>query len=335
MADVDVCGEIITRGLVEADTRHHAAKCLDAVAAGKARNRSRRARDDLAAPPPPRSFRGPVARGDLDDDVVGRATSAAAAAAVRAAPAAVDPARAPAPRFATRLGETGRVAAAAEGLLGARGRRAPAPMIPPGETLPESVRAKIDPFGVILRHGDPASAAAAYAAEYHRARTRDETEHVASAPRIRERAELADVLAGTRSDRVFDARRRINCASRARDARLESDVASPTALATAARLAAAALEAGGEDAYAPTRRRRPRRCSNFLAPSSRTRAPRDVSSPNSTVSRATARRVPSRVAAARSRRVHSFRLCFTRDRRRRRRFSIAIRRAPSSSLSGG
>ena len=122
-------------------------------------------------------------------------------------------------------------------------------MIPPGEALPESVRAKIDPFGVILRHGDPASAAAAYAAEYTAREPVTRPNTTSSAFGSRDVAELVDVLAGDAlgpSVRCAAADQLCICAG---DARLEGDVASPTTLATAARLAAAAL-AGGEDASA-------------------------------------------------------------------------------------
>ena len=237
MADVDVCGEIITRGLVEADTRHHAAKCLDAVAAGETANEGSAA----AAAFLPWL---PWLECDLDDDVVGRATSAAAAAAVRAAPADRWTPLEPLLRGLFHTSARRR-AAAAEGL--ARALDAPPPpMIPPGEALPESVRAKIDPFGVILRHGDPASAAAAYAAEYTAREPVTRPNTTSSAFGSRDVAELVDVLAGDAlgpSVRCAAADQLCICAG---DARLEGDVASPTTLATAARLAAAAL-AGGED----------------------------------------------------------------------------------------
>ena len=248
MADVDVCGEIITRGLVEADTRHHAAKCLDAVAAGETRE-SLSAREGSAAAAAAAALLPwlPWLECDLDDDVVGRATSAAAAAAVRAAPADRWTPLEPLLRGLFHTSARRR-AAAAEGL--ARALDAPPPpMIPPGEALPESVRAKIDPFGVILRHGDPASAAAAYAAEYTAREPVTRPNTTSSAFGSRDVAELVDVLAGDAlgpSVRCAAADQLCICAG---DARLESDVASPTTLATAARLAAAAL-AGGEDASA-------------------------------------------------------------------------------------
>ena len=193
MADVDVCGEIITRGLVEADTRHHAAKCLDAV--GEARE-SLSAREGSAAAAAAAALLPwlPWLECDLDDDVVGRATSAAAAAAVRAAPADRWTPLEPLLRGLFHT-PARRRAAAAEGL--ARALDAPPPpMIPPGEALPESVRVKIDPFGVILRHGDPASAAAAYAAEYTAREPVTRPNTTSSAFGSRDVAELVDVLAG-------------------------------------------------------------------------------------------------------------------------------------------
>ena len=248
MADVDVCGEIITRGLVEADTRHHAAKCLDAVAAGRrgialgARGKRRRRRRRRAPP------WLPWLECDLDDDVVGRATSAAAAAAVRAAPADRWTPLEPLLRGLFHTSARRR-AAAAEG----RRARSTRPR-PDDSTRGDSPRER--PRQDRSVRGDPSTRRSRLRGGGRRRGPFSAREPVtrpnttSSAFGSRDVAELVGVLAGDAlgpSVRCAAADQLCICAG---DARLEGDVASPTARSTtAARLAAAAL-AGGEDASA-------------------------------------------------------------------------------------
>ena len=323
MADVDVCGEIITRGLVEADTRHHAAKCLDAVAAGEARE-SLSAREGSAAAAAAAALLPwlPWLECDLDDDVVGRATSAAAAAAVRAAPA-----DGPRSSLCSAVCFTRRrdVAPPLRG-VSARARRAPAP---DDSTRGDSPRER--PRQDRSVRGDPSTRRSRLRGGgvrrgVHRARTRDETEHDVERVWIARRRRTPSTCSpGTRSDRVFDARRRINCAS-ARETRGSKATWRRRRRSRRRRCAAAAL------ARLPCRW--PRLVMGAAAAqifSSRHRALARArrSTPNSPPSpRATARRVPSRSGGRTVAPRGSFRLCFTRDRR------IAICGPKSSTAEG-
>ena len=184
-----MCGEVITRGLVEA-TRAITPRA-GRRRGGEAGNRSRRARN-AAAPARRRAPSvAPVAR------VRPRRRRRRTRHVGRRRRRRSRRARGPVDRSSLCSAvcfhtSAGRRAAAAEGL--ARRPRPPAPMIPPGETLRERPRQDRSVRGDPKR-GDPASAAAAYAAVRTRA-SRDETEHDVGRVWIARRRELVGVLAG-------------------------------------------------------------------------------------------------------------------------------------------
>ena len=145
----DVVGEIVAGGLSDATTRVYAAKCLNCIAAGAGSSDEEASRAAVSLLP-----WLPWLECDLDDETAGPAVSAAAAAAVRAAPSDMWTPLEPLLRGLFHRAPRRR-AAAAEGLARALGLNPdlPAPTELP-RSLPESARAWIDPFGGVLRHAD-------------------------------------------------------------------------------------------------------------------------------------------------------------------------------------
>jgi rotatin len=255
MLGADVVGEIVAGGLSDASVRVYAAKCLNCIAAGAGASSEEAAAAAAALLP-----WLPWLECDLDDETAGPAVSAAAAAAVRAAPAEkwspIEPLLRGLFHRAPR-----RRAAAAEGLARALGLTPdlPAPaQMDATASLPESARAWIDPFGGALRHADYAR------------RVGSEAEALASPPLLESYAEtyvapgrpsvLASVFEPEDARELFgvlagDARLgpSVRCAAAdqlcvcAADERLESEMIRPTHLASVARLAASAAVTEGPD----------------------------------------------------------------------------------------
>ena len=249
----DVVGEIVAGGLSDPATRVYAAKCLNCIAAGA--GASGEEADAAAAALLPWL---PWLECDLDDETAGPAVSAAAAAAVRAAPAEKWTPLEPLLRGLFHRAPRRR-AAAAEGLARALGLTPdlPAPArMDATASLPESARAWIDPFGGALRHADYArrvgSEAEALAeplesyAETYVAPGRPSV--LASVFEPEDARELFGVLAGDArlgpSVRCAAADQLCVCAA---DERLESEMIRPAHLASVARLAASAAVTEGPD----------------------------------------------------------------------------------------
>ena len=163
-----VTGEIVSGGLADPDTRLNAAKCLDAVACGFG-GRAGKSESPLASAAARALLPWlPWLECDLDDDVVGPAASAAAAAAVRAAPVDAWTPLEPLLRGLFHHSERRR-AAAATGLARAMGDAGvtvyPNPDPKAGEdaegsdgeegAADDAARAaRVDPFGSVVRHAD-------------------------------------------------------------------------------------------------------------------------------------------------------------------------------------
>ena len=149
MLGADVVGEIVAGGLGDANTRVYAAKLLNCIAACAGASDLEAQRAAISLLP-----WLPYLECDLDDETAGPAVSAAAAAAVRAAPKHAWTPLEPLLRGLFHR-HARRRAAAAEGLARALGLTPdlPAPAKMP-TSLSESARAWIDPFGGVLRHAD-------------------------------------------------------------------------------------------------------------------------------------------------------------------------------------
>ena len=256
MLGADVVGEIVAGGLSDASVRVYAAKCLNCIAAGAGASSEEAAAAAAALLP-----WLPWLECDLDDETAGPAVSAAAAAAVRAAPAEkwspIEPLLRGLFHRAPR-----RRAAAAEGLARALGLTPDLPA--PGTldalpSLPESARAWIDPFGGVLRHADyarrtgegegeafvPSSVVGSYADAYVAPGRPSVRSSVFEAEDVRE---LFGVLVGDArlgpSVRCAAADQLCVCAA---DERLEDELVRPAHLASVARLAASAATSEGPD----------------------------------------------------------------------------------------
>ena len=150
-----VTGEIVSGGLVDPDTRLNAAKCLDAIARGFGGRAGTPSESPLASAAAGALLPWlPWLECDLDDDVVGPAASAAAAAAVRGAPADAWTPLEPLLRGLFHVSERRRVAAAA-GLKRAMGDAVtpPAAWDAAGEDGSDDAETD-DPFGSVVRHAD-------------------------------------------------------------------------------------------------------------------------------------------------------------------------------------
>ena len=150
-----VTGEIVSGGLADPDTRLNAAKCLDAIARGFGGRAGTPSESPLASAAAGALLPWlPWLECDLDDDVVGPAASAAAAAAVRGAPADAWTPLEPLLRGLFHVSERRRVAAAA-GLKRAMGDAVtpPAAWDAAGEDGSDDA-ATDDPFGSVVRHAD-------------------------------------------------------------------------------------------------------------------------------------------------------------------------------------
>ena len=248
----DVVGEIVAGGLSDPATRVYAAKCLNCIAAGA--GASGEEADAAAAALLPWL---PWLECDLDDETAGPAVSAAAAAAVRAAPAEKWTPLEPLLRGLFHRAPRRR-AAAAEGLARALGLTpdlsAPAQMDATA-SLPESARAWIDPFGGALRHADYARRVGSEADHLEPLESYAETYVAPGRPSVlasvfepEDARELFGVLVGDArlgpSVRCAAADQLCVCAA---DERLESEMIRPAHLASAARLAASAAVAEGPD----------------------------------------------------------------------------------------
>ena len=233
-----VTGEIVSGGLSDPHTRLNAAKCLNAIAAGFG-GKAGRSESPLASAAAKALLPWlPWLECDLDDDVVGPATSAAAAAAVRAAPADAWTPLEPLLRGLFHKSARRR-SAAADGLARAMGDAVTPPPqagrnnAPDAEWMDDATRAWVDPFGAVLRHNENF-----FAIDFGRVRA---SEAAASVFGGKDVGDLLEVMTNDTlgpSVRVLAGDQLALCAT---DKRLHSTVCSPKALASLSRLAATNL----------------------------------------------------------------------------------------------
>ena len=233
-----VTGEIVSGGLSDPHTRLNAAKCLNAIAAGFG-GKAGRSESPLASAAAKALLPWlPWLECDLDDDVVGPATSAAAAAAVRAAPADAWTPLEPLLRGLFHKSARRR-SAAADGLARAMGDavtpppRAGRDNTADAEGMDDATRAWVDPFGAVLRHNENF-----FAIDFGRVRA---SEAAASVFGGKDVGDLLGVMTNDTlgpSVRVLAGDQLALCAT---DKRLHSTVCSPKALASLSRLAATNL----------------------------------------------------------------------------------------------
>ena len=233
-----VTGEIVSGGLSDPHTRLNAAKCLNAIAAGFG-GKAGRSESPLASAAAKALLPWlPWLECDLDDDVVGPATSAAAAAAVRAAPADAWTPLEPLLRGLFHKSARRR-SAAADGLARAMGDAVTPPPragrnnAPDAEGMDDATRAWVDPFGAVLRHNENF-----FAIDFGRVRA---SEAAASVFGGKDVGDLLEVMTNDTlgpSVRVLAGDQLALCAT---DKRLHSTVCSPKALASLSRLAATNL----------------------------------------------------------------------------------------------
>ena len=233
-----VTGEIVSGGLSDPHTRLNAAKCLNAIAAGFG-GKAGRSESPLASAAAKALLPWlPWLECDLDDDVVGPATSAAAAAAVRAAPADAWTPLEPLLRGLFHKSARRR-SAAADGLARAMGDAVTPPpragrnTAPDAEGMDDATRAWVDPFGAVLRHNENF-----FAIDFGRVRA---SEAAASVFGGKDVGDLLEVMTNDTlgpSVRVLAGDQLALCAT---DKRLHSTVCSPKALSSLSRLAATNL----------------------------------------------------------------------------------------------
>ena len=233
-----VTGEIVSGGLSDPHTRLNAAKCLNAIAAGFG-GKAGRSESPLASAAAKALLPWlPWLECDLDDDVVGPATSAAAAAAVRAAPADAWTPLEPLLRGLFHKSARRR-SAAADGLARAMGDAVTPPPhagrnnAPDAEGMDDATRAWVDPFGAVLRHNENF-----FAIDFGRVRA---SEAAASVFGGKDVGDLLEVMTNDTlgpSVRVLAGDQLALCAT---DKRLHSTVCSPKALSSLSRLAATNL----------------------------------------------------------------------------------------------